>query len=113
MQTRDDAYSRHDSGIRQEVNRDVPIEHLKQLKDSYNAKVVVTQAEAMEIKENTRTQTKGTEFLTEWRNSIAASKEEGIAITTKKNKFKYSKFRGNDVAHYSSAEEDASIHKGP
>lgn len=84
------AYSRHDNGLTpEEVDDDVPPEHLEQMKiDFYKTKVVVTKDEAMEIETCTRDQSDSMQWLVERRKRLTASKVGSIAKMKTTRKYK-------------------------
>ena len=106
------AYNRHDSDV--ELEDDVTVEHLTEMKSSYYlGKVVVTEREATEIEMNTREQNGCDLWINERRKRLTASKTGVIAKmrkttkrSTKVHEIIYGNFRGNEATRYGCVMED-------
>ena len=108
------AYSRHDGGLSpDEIDEDISLEHLEELKTGfYQTKVVITSEEAKQIELQTRDQVDNQQWMNERRKRLTASVVGAIAKmkkTTKKSKkvesLLYNKFRGNAATRYGTAME--------
>ena len=112
------AYSRHDDGITPEdITEDISAENLEQLKSSYyQSKVAVNTEQGKFIERQTRDQAECSEWITERRKRITASKAGCIAkmkqTTKRSSKVKdllYSSFRGNQATRYGADMESITI----
>ena len=109
------AYSRHNGGVSpDEIDGDVPRDHLEQLKSGYySTKVEVSAEEAKSIERRTIDQADDEFWMNERRKRITASKVGTIAkmrVTTKCSakvqQLLYNKFRGNTATRYGQNNED-------
>ncbi len=105
------AYSRHDGGIApDDIAEDISVESLEQLKSSfYQARVIVSHEQAIEVESRTRGQADSEEWAVERRVRITASRVGGICKmrekTKRSNKVRemlYSMFRGTQATRYGS-----------
>ncbi len=108
------AYSRHDGGIApDDIAEDISVESLEQLKSSfYQARVIVSHEQAIEVESRTRGQADSEEWAVERRVRITASRVGGICKmrekTKRSNKVRemlYSTFRGTQATRYGSLME--------
>ncbi len=108
------AYSRHDGGIApDDIAEDISVESMEELKSSfYQARVIVSHEQAIEVESRTRGQADSEEWAVERRVRITASRVGGICKmrekTKRSNKVRemlYSTFRGTQATRYGSLME--------
>ncbi len=105
------AYSRHDGGIApDDIAEDISVEQLKS--SFYQARVIVSHEQAIEVESRTRGQADSEEWAVERRVRITASRVGGICKmrekTKRSNKVRemlYSMFRGTQATRYGSLME--------